>query len=50
MLANRKQPTLTKKQVKSYNERREYLQKHIKNKKKKLYDEYLQQSVADYDN
>lgn len=50
MLANRKQPTLTKKQVKSYNERREYLQKHIKNKKKKLYDEYLQQSIADYDN
>lgn len=48
-LINRKRPTLTKKQTKLYAERKEYLQKHIKNKKKKLYDEYLQQSVVDYE-
>lgn len=48
-LINRKKPTLTKKQTKALAERREYLQNHVKNKKKKLYDEYLQQSVNDYD-
>ena len=41
---------MNKKQLKSLNERREYLQNSIKNKKKKLYDEYLQQSVIDYEN
>lgn len=46
---NRKKPTLNKKQLKALNERREYLQNSIKNKKKKLYDEYLQQSVIDYE-
>jgi len=48
-LINRKKPTLSKKQTKALTERREYLQNHIKNKKKKLYDEYLQQSVVDYE-
>lgn len=48
-LTNRKRPTLTKKQSKGLAERREFLQNHIKNKKKKLYDEYLQQSVIDYE-
>ncbi|CAF0712608.1 unnamed protein product [Brachionus calyciflorus] len=46
---NRKKPTLNKKQLKALNERREYLQNSIKSKKKKLYDEYLQQSVIDYE-
>lgn len=48
-LTNRKKPTMTKKQTKALAERREFLQNHIKNKKKKLYDEYLQQSVVDYE-
>lgn len=48
-LINRKKPTLTKKQTKALAERREFLQNHVKNKKKKLYDEYLQQSVNDYE-
>jgi len=48
-LINRKSPTLSKKQVKIMAERREFLYNHIKNKKKKLYDEYLQQSVIDYE-
>lgn len=47
-ITNRKKPTLTKKQNKQLVERREFLQSHIKNKKKKLYDEYLTQSVMDY--
>jgi len=47
-ITNRKQPTFTKKYAKNLSERREYLQNHIKNKKKKLYDEYLLQSVVDY--
>ena len=45
---NRKKPTLNKKQLKNLLERKEFLENHIKNKKKKLYDEYLQQSVIDY--
>jgi len=48
-IINRKKPTLSKKQTKALAERREFLQNHIKNKKKKLYDEYLQQSVNDYE-
>lgn len=48
-LTNRKQPTFSKKYAKNLAERREYLQDHIKNKKKKLYDEYLLQSVVDYE-
>jgi len=48
-LINRKKPTLSKKQTKALAERREFLQNHVKNKKKKLYDEYLQQSVIDYE-
>ncbi|RNA23184.1 EH domain-containing 3 [Brachionus plicatilis] len=48
-LINKKKPTMSKKQLKSLNERREYLQNSIKNKKKKLYDEYLQQSVIDFE-
>jgi ABC-type multidrug transport system fused ATPase/permease subunit len=48
-LTNRKMPTLTKKQKKNLAERRDFLQNFIKNKKKKLYDEYLQQSVVDYE-
>lgn len=47
-LTNRKKPTLSKKVAKNLIERREFLQNHIKNKKKKLYDEYLTQSVMDY--
>lgn len=47
-VTNRKKPTYTKKYAKALNERREYLQSHIKNRKKKLYDEYLLQSVMDY--
>lgn len=47
-LTNRKKPTYSKKYAKSLVERKDFLQNHIKNKKKKLYDEYLCQSVADY--
>lgn len=47
-LTNRKKPTFAKKYAKALAERREFLQSHIKNKKKKLYDEYLCQSIADY--
>ncbi len=38
-----------RKQKKNLIERREYLTNFVKNKKKKLYDEYLQQSVIDYE-
>lgn len=48
-ITNRKKPTFTKKYAKQLVERREFLQNHIKNKKKKLYDEYLLQSVMDYE-
>jgi len=46
---NRKKPTMTNKEKKLMNERREYLNNFIKNKKKKLYDEYLQQAVIDFE-
>jgi ribosome biogenesis GTPase A len=47
-ITNRKKPTYPKKFAKQLAERREFLLSHIKNRKKKLYDEYLCQSVADY--
>jgi len=46
---SRTRPTLKKKQKKALLERREYVQIHVKEKKKKLYQEYLQQSVGEHD-
>lgn len=41
--------TLSRKQKKSLSEIREYVQNTVKSKKQKLYQEYLQQSVAEHD-
>lgn len=46
---NKKQPTLTKKQKKQLAERREFLQTYIKSKKKQFYEEYLEQSVVEFE-
>ncbi|KAM6966244.1 uncharacterized protein LKV04_018735 [Tautogolabrus adspersus] len=45
----RTQPTLTGKQKRQLQEKLEYVQEVVKTKKKKLYEEYLRQSVSDHD-
>lgn len=47
--AFRTQPTLSGKQKRQLQEKLEYVQEVVKSKKKKLYDEYLRQSVSDHD-
>ncbi|XP_042864549.1 uncharacterized protein LOC122248540 [Penaeus japonicus] len=42
-------PTLQRRSKKSLLEKREYVNSHVKGQKKKLYSEYLQQSVSDQD-
>ncbi|XP_013413994.1 uncharacterized protein LOC106176241 [Lingula anatina] len=48
-LKSRLKPTLNRKQKKALMEKRDYVQNMIKTKKQSLYQEYLQQSVADHD-
>uniref|UniRef100_A0A7N8WKX8 Si:ch211-11k18.4 n=1 Tax=Mastacembelus armatus TaxID=205130 RepID=A0A7N8WKX8_9TELE len=45
----RTQPTLSGKQKRQLQEKLEYVQEVVKTKKKKLYEEYLRQSVSDQD-
>ncbi|TKS91782.1 hypothetical protein D9C73_026019 [Collichthys lucidus] len=45
----RTQPTLSGKQKRQLQEKLEYVQEVVKTKKKKLYEEYLRQSVSDHD-
>ncbi|MEQ2296459.1 hypothetical protein AMECASPLE_025102, partial [Ameca splendens] len=45
----RTQPTLSGKQKRQLQEKLEYIQEVVKTKKKKLYEEYLRQSVSDHD-
>ncbi|XP_037647490.1 uncharacterized protein si:ch211-11k18.4 [Sebastes umbrosus] len=45
----RTQPTLSGKQKRQLQEKLEYVQEVVKSKKKKLYEEYLRQSVSDHD-
>ncbi|KAK9534843.1 hypothetical protein VZT92_007263 [Zoarces viviparus] len=47
--AFRTQPTLSGKQKRQLQEKLEYVQEVVKSKKKKLYEEYLRQSVSDHD-
>ncbi|XP_067931204.1 sarcalumenin-like [Watersipora subatra] len=46
---SRLRPTLTRKQKRSYSDKRAYVHDVIKPKKQQLYSEYLKQSVADHD-
>lgn len=46
---NKKQSTLTKKQKKQLMERSEFLQTYVKAKKKQFYEEYLEQSIVDFE-
>ncbi|XP_062840806.1 uncharacterized protein si:ch211-11k18.4 [Trichomycterus rosablanca] len=48
-LSARTKPTLSGKQKRQLQEKLEYVQEVVKNKKKKLYEEYLRQSVGDQD-
>ncbi|CAN8015756.1 unnamed protein product [Ixodes persulcatus] len=48
-LHSRFKPTLTKKQKRALQETHSYLTNFVKPKKQRLYQEYLRQSVADYD-
>ncbi|KAL6102708.1 uncharacterized protein ACO6RY_02264 [Pungitius sinensis] len=45
----RTQPTLSGKQKRQLHEKLEYVQEVVKTKKKKLYEDYLRQSVSDHD-
>ncbi|KAG5831973.1 hypothetical protein ANANG_G00286170 [Anguilla anguilla] len=45
----RTRPTLSGRQKRQLQEKLEYVQEVVKNKKKNLYEEYLRQSVADHD-
>ncbi|XP_006005981.1 uncharacterized protein SI:CH211-11K18.4 [Latimeria chalumnae] len=45
----RTQTTLSKKRKRQLQERRDYVQNVVRQKKKRLYEEYLRQSVADHD-
>uniref|UniRef100_A0A8C9UWZ9 Si:ch211-11k18.4 n=1 Tax=Scleropages formosus TaxID=113540 RepID=A0A8C9UWZ9_SCLFO len=45
----RTRPTLTSRQKRQLHEKLEFVQDVVKNKKKKLYEEYLRQSVGDHD-
>uniref|UniRef100_A0A669F537 Si:ch211-11k18.4 n=1 Tax=Oreochromis niloticus TaxID=8128 RepID=A0A669F537_ORENI len=45
----RTQPTLSTKQKRQLQEKLEYVQEVVKTKKKKLYEDYLRQSVSDHD-
>ncbi|XP_031717830.1 uncharacterized protein LOC116391410 [Anarrhichthys ocellatus] len=47
--AFRTRPTLSGKQKRQLQEKLEYIQEVVKSKKKKLYEEYLRQSVSDHD-
>jgi hypothetical protein len=48
-LFSRRKPTMTRRQKRALLENRDYVQKYVKNKKQTLYQEYLQQSVAEHD-
>ncbi|XP_036408435.1 uncharacterized protein si:ch211-11k18.4 [Megalops cyprinoides] len=48
-LSFRTQPTLSSRQKRQLQEKLEYVQEVVKTKKKKLYEEYLRQSVGDHD-
>ncbi|XP_048868826.1 uncharacterized protein LOC125741665 isoform X2 [Brienomyrus brachyistius] len=47
--AFRTQPTLTGRQKRQLQEKLEYIDEAVKNKKKTLYEDYLRQSIGDYD-
>jgi len=48
-VAGRTKPTLNRKQMKTLLAQQEYVQSHVKGRKQQLYQEYLQQSVAEHD-
>merc|ERR1711976_260456 len=48
-LSSRSRPTLSRRQKRALAENREYVKTYVKNKKQTLYQEYLQQSVAEQD-
>ncbi|XP_069194344.1 uncharacterized protein [Procambarus clarkii] len=48
-IINQAKPTLQRRSKKLLNEKREYVNGHVKAQKQKLYSEYLQQSVSDHD-
>jgi len=48
-MSTRKRPTLSRRQKRDLTENREYVRNYVKTKKQTLYQEYLQQSVAEHD-
>jgi hypothetical protein len=48
-LSSKKRPTLSRRQKRDLTENRDYVRNYVKTKKQTLYQEYLQQSVAEHD-